>query len=82
MKLYTESRKAIFKIHKGEWDNVEEEVIVIGETDDGYITRIIETSIPYWDQYGRYEAHMCLPLCIHKSRFVKWCSIQMEIFKK
>lgn len=88
MKFFTEKRKGIFKIptdeydkHGGSWIDQDEVKIIIGETDDGYVTSILETSIPYWDEYGRYEAYMCIPLEIHKSRFVKWISLQTELFE-
>jgi hypothetical protein len=74
MIFYTDPR--IMKFINGDGDLKQD--IVIGETFDMYITTFRETSIPYWDQYGRYEASMCIPIGFHKSRL--FVSQQLELF--
>lgn len=53
---------------------------IIGETYDGYITEIRESSIPMWDDMGKYDIQMCSPVYIHKSRLIKWTITQLELF--
>ena len=85
MIIYKQHREGLFSIHSGKWgvngwEDVEEVHAIIGETRDHYITKIIESSIPYWDEMGRYEAHSCTPIGIHKSRFIRWMDTQLSLF--
>lgn len=87
MIFYPHKKDGLFSIHSGEWDkvnnqweNVETAHTIIGETADIYITRFSDSSTPYWDEMGRYEASYCLPLGIHKSRLIRWKETQLSLF--
>ncbi len=86
MIIYKQPRYGIFKhlngeydIHNGGWQTDEQRELIIGEVNDGYITRFYESKLGYWDDYGRYEAWSTSALIIHKSWFVKWDS-QLTLF--
>lgn len=84
MILYKTIRKGVFNgyVTLESGHTVEQAVIktIIGETNDSYITEIKESSTPYWDEMGKYEARYCMPLGIHKSRLINWAYMQLELF--
>jgi len=54
--------------------------IIIGETDDCYVTRILDSSYDEWvgDSKRRVTGKICLGY--HKTRLIKWEAIQLSIF--
>lgn len=60
----------------------QEEAVIIGDTKDEYVTRIMESSCPMSDEMGKYETHYCYPLGFHKSRLIKWqTGYQLNLFE-
>jgi hypothetical protein len=62
------------------WVFENEAILIIGEVEIGYIYRFRETSIPYWDEYGEYEAFFTSPDWIHRTRFRGWKTTQAALF--
>ena len=54
-------------------------VLVIGETDDSFITELSATEHGEWTD-ERILFKYVLPLGFHKSRFIKWEETQLEMF--
>lgn len=84
--FYHPHRKALFNgfIESASNGTIESKVeaVIIGETKDEYVTRILESSIPMWDEMGKYETKYCTTVGFHKSRFVKWVSsFQLNLFE-
>ena len=64
----------------GGWQDTPTDALVIGETEDEYVTKIMESETSYWDEYGRYNASYCYPFGFHKSRFIEWKEAQVALF--
>jgi len=78
-------KMGIFSIDSGEWGedgwiNVEEERMIIGETDLNYIEKLSPSSTPEWVGDEVIERKYILPLGPHKSRLVSWVDTQLSIF--
>lgn len=83
---YKIAKKAIYltvtdeyDINEG-WLHEQREAMVVGETKDCYITEFKDTKIGYWDEMGKYETWLTMSIGFHKSRFIKWCTTQLELF--
>ncbi len=84
---YDNPKHGIFKIEKspseyilpGGWVYVETEIKIIGETNDEYVTRFIESE---YENDGDiiFKSKNTYPSGIHKSRFIKWVDSQLELF--
>lgn len=84
--FYKPYRKALFNgyIESASNGTIESKVeaVIIGETKDEYVTKIMETSTPMWDEMGKYNTESCYPLGFHKSRLIKWISsFQLNLFE-
>jgi len=84
--FYKPYRKALFNgfIESPANGTIESKVeaVIIGETKDEYVTRILESSVPMWDEMGKYETKYCTTVGFHKSRFIQWAStIQLKLFE-
>ncbi|NNV54554.1 hypothetical protein [Limnovirga soli] len=83
---YAQPRKGLFNLNTEEyhpkigWVQKQEALVIIGETACSYTCRYLTSSIPYWDEYGRYEAHATTAVGVHKSRLVKWLPTQIQLF--
>lgn len=83
--FYDEPRVGVFNVEanvyvKGRWLQKEEEFKIIAEMADKYVTRVRESSTPYWNEYGRYETYFTTFDGVHKSRFVRWANQQLSLF--
>ena len=84
-KPYIIPKLGIFNVHTDEyklpggWVQKEEEIEIIGETDDDYIHRLFETE--YEDcRKANYKQKYIMPLGIHKTRLLKWLPNQLKLF--
>lgn len=82
-KPYDIPKIGLFSIHKGTWGengwiDEEKERNIIGETDDCFITRLIQSDI---SEYGEDTHLVLLPIGIHKSRFIRWVAAQINLFE-
>jgi hypothetical protein len=62
------------------WAQVPVSAIIIGETDDCYVTRILDY---YYDEWvGDLKETVTGKICLgyHKTRLIKWEAIQLSIF--
>lgn len=76
-KPYEQLRKGIFSVETGEyklpvgWVGMEKEFLIIGETDETYVTQLIEPE---------KEESDIVPIGLHKSRLIQWKETQLELF--
>lgn len=84
---YQTPRNGLFKVETGEykypegWVQEEKEYTIIGETNDNFIERLIDSGHGEW-LYGEVIQHKyTLPIGPHKSRFIKWITTQVQLFK-
>lgn len=87
-KPYSFARRGIFCIEKepakytvNGWAKVEKEYLVIGETDDTYVTRLMKSTHGEWVGDVVVKRRFTLPIGIHKTRLVKWVNGQLSLFK-
>lgn len=84
--IYEFPKKGIFKITTNEyrfpegWVCKEEEYEIIGETDYGYVYKLIESGYDEWVGNKIIQHSYTLPIYIHKSRFVRWATTQLALF--
>lgn len=79
-KSYDKLKKGLFSVPKIDgkyslsdgWENVEEEVSIIGEDDDTYVYKLLPTIEGKWVGKKVIHEEFLLPIGIHKSRLVKW----------
>lgn len=82
---YEQAKKGVFSITTDEyklpggWVLKEEERIIIGETDDCFVEKLLESGHGEWIGDKVVQLNYTLPVGIHKSRFVKWLPTQIEI---
>ncbi len=62
------------------WKYKDEECLVLGETEMCYVTEIITSLTPMWENGVRYNRSSTVHVGFHKSRFVKWLDTQIELF--
>ena len=62
------------------WAKVEKEHLIIGETDDIYVTRLLKSSHGEWVGDVVVQRRYTLPIGIHKTRLVKWVTGQLSLF--
>ena len=80
-------RKGVFSVTTDEyrfpegWVEKEEEGIIIGETDDCYVKRLINSGHGEWVDGQVIQRSYIVHVGYHKSRFVRWESTQIELFK-
>ncbi len=84
---YEVPKKGIFLIETNEyklpqgWLKKEEEFTIIGETDDCFIDRLLPSCHGEWIGDKVVQRKFILPIGVHKSRFVRWTSGQLTLFK-
>ena len=77
-KPYEVSKVGVFEVETGEyklpgrWVKREEENIIIGETDDCYVTRLLESGCGEWVGDGVVKREYILPIGLHKTRLIRW----------
>ncbi len=81
---YESPKIGLFKIHTGEWNNGWlnnlVEYRIIGETEQEFIYKLLETGHGEW--VGKeiiYHAYI-LPIGIHKTRLEYWINCQLSLF--
>lgn len=62
------------------WIYKHQQHLIIGETDDCYIHTLKYSEISFWEDDKRWTEKSILPLGIHKTKFVKWISQQLDLF--
>lgn len=85
---YEASKIGVFRVETGEYDlhgagwiQVEEDSLIIGESEDCYINRLLETSDSWWEGDKIVTTpNYLVPFGIHKSRFVRWKTTQLSLF--
>lgn len=62
------------------WVQVPVNDIIIGETDDCYVTRILDSKYDEWvgDEKKTVTGKICLGY--HKTRLIKWEAMQLSLF--
>jgi len=73
-------RRGIFSVMKnpnqytlpGGWLHEDVEYTIIGETDDSYVTKIINSGHGEWVGDIVVEKKYRLPIGLHKTRFIQW----------
>jgi len=84
---YPEPKKALFRVETNEfklpigWIQREEEHVIIGETDDCFIYKLLPTKQGEWVGDVVIQREFILPIGVHKSRFVRWIPTQLPLFK-
>ena len=84
---YRKERIGVFLIEKipaeyiipDGWVREEAEATIIGETDDSYVYKLKPSEHNEWVGKEIATIKYILPLGIHKSRFVKWHSAQLQL---
>lgn len=81
-KAYAEPVAGLFGIDAGEWGVngwvVRNDLItIIGETEDTYVYRLLETGHGEWVGEEVIEYEYVLPIGVHKSRLIRWEGIQL-----
>jgi hypothetical protein len=87
-KKYPQPRKALFLVDKedggyslpGGWETELEEILIIGESNNCFVHRLLETERGEWVGKKVVKTKLVLPIGVHKSRLVRWTSGQLEIF--
>lgn len=84
-KKFETARFGIFNITGDEysskgWVLKPTEFKIIGETDDVFVTRLVNSGLKEWEGDYVVERKYILPIGINKSRLVKWVSGQLSIF--
>ena len=85
MRLYPSPQICVYhhdtnKFGRQGWIMSEEKVTVIGENDEILITRLIPhrcCDSYKWEEYGKTKV---IAIGVHKSRFVRWESNQLQLF--
>lgn len=62
------------------WLRVEEKIKIIGEDENSYVYRIIETEYGEWIEGKVIKQHFLSPIGVHKSRLVRWEATQLALF--
>lgn len=84
---YSLPKKGVFHVDTNEyklsvgWLQKEEESLIIGETDDLFVNKLIPSGHGEWvgDIVIQHEYIVCIGY--RKSRFVRWVSTQLSLFK-
>ena len=84
-KKYDIPKRGVFSITTDEYVNGwvcrEEENLIIGETDDTFVTRLLKTGHGEWVGDVVIQTKYILPVGIHKSRLIKWLAgVQLTLF--
>lgn len=75
---YDTPKIGVFSVETGEykaligWVKKEEEASIIGETDNSYVTRLLESQHGEWVGNKVVQHKYILPIGIHKSRLIRW----------
>ncbi len=83
---YPYPKKGLFNITTDEykfpdgWVLKREIEIIIGETDDTYVNKLIESEHGEWVGNTVVKHKYILPIGIHKSRFIEWQESQLSLF--
>ena len=85
---YDQPRKGTFSVHKTDpaiynkngWVCVPVQDTIIGEDEDTYVTRILDSSYDEWvgDTKRTVKGKICMGY--HKSRLIKWDAVQLSLF--
>lgn len=68
-----------YDLKKGGWQNILKTVLVIGEAEHCFITKLSPSEHGEWTD-KRILYKYILPLGFHKSRLVKWEETQLSLF--
>lgn len=85
-KKYSLPKKGVFSIETNKyyikigWINTTEESIIIGETDDCYIHKLINSEHGIWEGENVKIEKYILPIGYHKTRLVTWLNNQLSLF--
>jgi len=84
---YESAKRGLFLIETGEyklpggWERALEENSIIGETDDTYVVRLLQSGHGEWVGDTVVQRSYTLPIGINKTRFVKWVNVQLSLFE-
>lgn len=86
---YAIPKKGLFRVPKKDgvyilpdgWETVIEESTIIGETSTSYVYKLKPTEEGKWVGNKVVTTQFILPLGIHKSRLVEWCTPQLKLFQ-
>jgi hypothetical protein len=85
-KAFDQPKLGVFRVETGEytlpvgWVKKEEEITIIGETDDSFVYKLVPSGHGEWGVGDTVVQHnYILPIGVHKSRFVRWNS-QLNLF--
>jgi hypothetical protein len=76
---YRYPRKGLFSVSKSHY-TAQEVSIIIGETDDTYVTRLKESKQGYWEGDKVVQERFVLPIGIHKTRLIQWTEGQLQLY--
>lgn len=85
-KKYSFPKKAMFSVTTSEyniqtgWIEKQVECIIIGETHDCYISKLIQSEHGIWVSKRVKKCEYILPIGYHKSRLIKWVNNQLQLF--
>lgn len=83
--IYRQAKTGVFLVETNKYDikvgwiRKEEEYSIIGENDEIYITRFLNSGYEVWEGTGKQQVNYTLPIGIHKTRFVRWKNIQLHL---
>ncbi len=82
---YETEKKGIFRITTNQyklpegWVCKEEELTIIGETDDSYVEKLVPSESGEWVGDVVLSYNYILPIGVHKSRLVRWTHGQLTL---
>ena len=87
LKLWDNPRLGVFSVETGEYDlkigwvQKEEKRLIIGEDNETFVYRTIESDYHYIDfEHPLIKGNFIHGIGIHKTRFVKWIETQLQLF--
>jgi len=85
---YEIPRNGLFSVHtgiwqsSGGWENKNEAHLIIGETSDCYIYKLIPSEERRWKGSKVVRESFMLPIGLHKTRLIRWLPTQLQLIQE